>query len=205
MNGDVEMKVKCTLLAVISAFAALLCGCKNGVSYQNGMAAIKNANISLSYPNDWQTFTGDDVYEDMYKSLAGDYGSAEELKKAYEDSGERLVFKAKNSGGEVFALFSEVNKGETSARQLLSAAKDELVMNVNAAGYYAESSLEDKTWGGVSGVMLSVRASEKEGEPPFLEEREFCFEREKLVFSLKIHISGGFEKEAEGVDIVENN
>ncbi len=195
------MKVKYAFLALAPTIAALLCGCGSGLSYQSGLVTIKNANIDLSYPKDWETLSGDEVYGELYEALSEEYGSAEELKKMYEDNGERLLFKAKTPGGEASALFSEANRGDTTAKELLSAAKNALVMNVNSAGYHAESSLEEKTWGGVSGVMMSVGVSEKKGEPAMFEEREFCFERGELVYSLKIHIDSGYESEAEGVEI----
>ena len=195
------MSLKNAFFAVLCAAAMLLAGCGDTLTYKNGTADIKSAKISLSVPEDWTVTTGDGVYDELYKSLSDEYGSVRELKKSFEDDGERLLLNARSADGNVDALFSETEKGESGAEEILRAVHDTTIFDLRSSGFYTESSFEERTWGGVSGVMSVIKVSDKAGEPVFMEERQFCFEREGLIFSLQIHITGGFEQEADGIEI----
>lgn len=195
------MKLKNVFFAVLCAAAVLLAGCGDKTVYKNGIADIKNANITLSIPEDWTVATDDAVYDEMYKGLADEYGSVKELKKSFEDDGERLLLNAQSPDGNVAALFSEIEKGEPGAADILRAVHDTTIFDLRSSGFYTEGSFEEYTWGGVSGVLSVIKVSDSEGEPAFMEERGFCFERENMIFSLQIHIAGGFEQEADGIVI----
>lgn len=195
------MKLKNAFFAVISAFTVLLTGCGDKLTYKNGIADIKNANISLAIPEDWKVVTGDGVYDELYRQLSDEYGSAKELKGSFEDGGERLLLNAQSPDGNVVALFSEFDKGEASASEILRAVHDTTVFDFRSSDFFTDGSFDEYEWGGVSGVMSIIKVSEKEGESVVLEEREFCFECGGLIFSLKIHIMGGFEQEADEIEI----
>ena len=195
------MKLKNVFFAVLCAAAVFLTGCGNKTVYKNGIADIKNANITLSIPEDWTVMTDDKAYDELYKGLSDEYGSVKELKKSYEDNGERLLLNAQSPDGNVVALFSELEKEESGAAEILRSVHDTTIFDLRSSGFYTKGSYEEYTWGGVSGVMSVIKVSDSEGEPVFMEEREFCFEHEDLIFSLQIHIMGGFEQEADGIVI----
>ena len=195
------MRLKTAFFAVLCAASVFLTGCGDKTVYQNGIADIKNANISISIPENWTVVTDDKVYDELYKGLSDEFSSAKELKKSFEDNGERLLLNAQSPDGNVVALFSETEKGESGAAEILRAVHDTTVFDLRSSGFYTESSFEEYTWGGASGVMSVIKVSEKDGAPAFMEEREFCFERDDMIFSLQIHITGGFEYEADSIEI----
>lgn len=197
------MKMKYALCAVIFA-AALLPGCKRGLVCENGVTVIENANITLSVPEDWRVTTGDAVYEEMYEAVSDEYGSVKELKSSFEDSGERLLLNARSADGAVGVLFSETDRGDVSAADVLRSVHDTSIFDFRSSGFFTESSFEEYDWGGVEGVLSDIKVSEEKGKPAVLEEKEFCFERGELAFSLKIHITGGSGQAADDVKLSAN-
>lgn len=199
------MKMKNALFAVICCAAALLAGCKKSLVCENGVAVVDSANMTLSLPEDWAVTTGDAVYDEMYEALSNEYGSAKELKSSFEDSGERLLLNARSSDGTVEVLLSETDKGEVSAEEVLRSVHDTTIFDFRSSGYFTQSSFEEYDWGGVAGVMSDIKVSEGQGEPVGLEEKEFVFERGDLMFSVKIHITGGYEQYADSIKITANS
>lgn len=199
------MKIKYALCAVVCAAAALLTGCKKGLVCENGVTVVDSANITLSVPEDWQVTTGDAIYDEMYEALSDEYSSVKELKSSFEDSGERLLLDAQSPDGAVGVLLSETDRGEVSAADVLRSVHDTSIFDFRSSGLFTQSSFEEYDWGGVLGVMSDIKVSEEEGKPVVLEEKEFCFERSELVFSLKIHITSGFDRAADNVKISSNS
>lgn len=195
------MKLKNVFFAALCAASVFLAGCGDKTVYKNGAAELKNAKITLSVPEDWTVTTDDEVYDELYKEFSDEYGSAKELKKSFEENGERLLLNAQSPDGNTAALFSQTEKEDASAAELLRVVHDTTVFDLRSSGLFTESSFEEFTWGGVSGVMSVIKVSDSEGAPVLAEEREFCFEREDAIFSLQIHIVGGFEHEADGIEI----
>lgn len=195
------MRLKNAFFAVICAAAVFLAGCGDKTEYKNGKANIKNAGITLSIPEDWTVTTGDKVYDVLYEELSDEYGSAKELKQSFEDNGERLLLNAQSPDGSVAALFSEIDKGEASVSDILRAVHDTTVFDYRSSDFFTEGSFDELNWGGVSGVMSVIKVFLNEGDEVAWEEREFCFERDDLIFSLQIHITGGHEHEADSIEV----
>lgn len=198
------MKIKYALCAVICAAAALLAGCKKGLVCENGVIVVDNANITLSVPEDWRVTTGDAVYDEMYEALSDEYDSVKELKSSFEDSGERLLLDAQSPDGAVGVLLSETDRTDVSAADVLRSVHDTSIFGFRSSGLFTESSFEEYDWGGVIGVMSDIKVSEKKDQSVVLEEKEFCFERGELIFSLKIHITSGFDQAADSIIISAN-
>lgn len=199
------MKVKNVLPACLCAAVMLLSGCGKDLVCENGVAVVKKADIKLCVPEDWQVTTGDKIYEEMYEALSDEHESVKELKSYIEDNGGgRLLLNAQSPSGAVGAVLSETDKGDVGVEELLRTVHDTTIFEFRSNNLFTNGSFEEYTWGGVSGVMSTIKISEKEGEPPILEEREFCFERGSLIFSLKIHITAGYESEADGIEIKPN-
>lgn len=195
------MKIKYILAAFVCAASALFSGCGKNVVYKNGIAAIENAHITLSVPENWTTLTGDDVYDELYKQLSDEYGSVKELKKSFEDNGEQLLLNSQSPDGGVIVMLSETERGESDAERTLRAVHDTTIFDLRSSGFFTEGEFKEYTWGGVSGMLSRIMVSDAEGEPPAFEEREFCFERNEMLYSLKIHILNGFENELESIEL----
>lgn len=197
------MKTKKIVFVLLCAVICLFTGCGKELVCKNGVAVINKSNVKLTFPETWAVTEGDDIYGEMYNEMSDEYGSAEELKNAYENNGERLLLKICSPDGGMFALLSEINKGETTPRELLEAVRVSSEDGLQAAGYSTDSKIEDTDWGGISGVMSSIKVYEDK-DKALLEEREFCFERGELIYSLKMHIYGGYENEADEIKLSVN-
>lgn len=199
------MKLKNVLSACLCGAVVLLSGCGKDVVCENGVAVVKKADIKLCVPEDWRVTTGDEIYKEMYEALSDEHESVKELKNYIEDNGGgRLLLFAKSPSGAVGAVLSETDKGEVGAEELLRTVHDTTIFEFRSNGLFTSGSFEEYTWGGVSGAMSIIKICEKEGEPPILEEREFCFERGDVIFSLKIQITAGNESEADAIEIGQN-
>ena len=198
------MKLKIAFFALLCAATVLLTGCGGDVVYKNGIADIKNANITISFPEDWTVVVGGDVYSELLNTLDYESVSADTMKAIYESGGARLLLVSRSPDENVFAMFTQGhNEGGKSAEDIVRAMRDDSVASFDSYDYFtvAESSLGEYTWGGVTGAMSVVRLAVKEDGSVFTEQRNFCFERDDTVFWLQIHISGGFEREADGIEI----
>ncbi|MDE6728780.1 MAG: hypothetical protein K2J80_12710, partial [Oscillospiraceae bacterium] len=164
------MKLKYVLLSWLCAAVMLLSGCGKDLVCENGIAVIKKANIKLCVPEDWSVTTGDDIYEEMYEALSGEYDSVKDLKSYIEDNGGgRLLLNAQSPDGAVGAVLSETDKGDIGAEELLRTVHDTTIFEFRSMDMFTKSSYEEYTWGGVSGVMSIIAVSEKEGDPAVLE------------------------------------
>ena len=174
-------------LLTICAAAALLCGCSAVTIDRDGTAVISEANVKISLPENWDIYTGSDIYEKTYSRTDGSYGSADEMKKALEENGERYIVYAVAPDESALALFSAQSPGDTfvSAEELARSTHNSTVFDFRANDFFTESSLTEETLGGVSGWLSDIKVFEKEGEPVLLEQREFLFESGENVYSLK--------------------
>lgn len=174
-------------LLIICAAALLLCGCSSVTVDKDGTAVIPEANVRLSLPDKWDIYTGGDIYEKTYSRTDGNYGSADEMKKALEENGERYIVYAVAPDESALALFSAQSSGDTSvsAEELARSTHNSTVFDFRANDFYTESSLTEETIGGVSGWLSDIKVFEKEGDPVLLEQREFLFESGENVYSLK--------------------
>lgn len=183
---------------VISVFlaAVVLCGCSDEKVTVNGnTATVGFAGVSLTFPEDWKMFTGDEIYDITYSRNPDGYESAHALKKGIEGSGERYIVYAEAPGEDALALLSSQplengENGEPTAEELARAVHDDTVFEYRLNGYYTESSLSEENTGGVSGRLSEIRVYEEYGGEALFEQREFTFERERTVFSLKIFSQG---------------
>lgn len=195
------MRLKKWLAAVLCVMVMTLAGCGKSVVYKNGIADIKKAHITVAVPHEWTTFTGGDIYEEMYANLPGEFGSVKELKSYYEDSGEDLLLYSLSPNGGVIVLLSGMERGESDAEKTLRAIHDTTIFDLRASGFHTKGEFGGYDWGGVSGVLSSIKVSESESGPEAAEEREFCFERGGTIYSLKMHITSGSEDDASRVEL----
>lgn len=185
------------LLSIIAAGLSLtLCGCSaDGAEVNGSSASVRSAGVSITFPEDWKIFTGDEIYDVTYSRNPGNFESAEALKKDIEGNGERYIVYAESPGEDALALLSSqplegsVNE-ELTAESLARGIHDDTVFEYRLSGYYTESSLSEETAGGVSGWQSVIRVYTEYGGEALSEQREFMFERNENVYSLRIFAQG---------------
>ena len=184
--------MKKRLLCAVLALTAVLSGCSAEKVAVNGNAAeVSAAGVSIGFPEDWKIFTGDEIYDVTYGRNPDVYASAEELKKDLEENGECYIVYAESPGEDALALFSSqsledsVNE-ELTVGSLARTTHDSTVFEYRVNGYYTESSLTEETMGGVSGWLSDITIFEERGSEALSEQREFMFEKDKTVYSLRV-------------------
>lgn len=178
------------------AAATLLCACSDvKVSVNDNTARVNSAGVSVTVPEDWKIFTGDAIYDITYSRSPDDYESADALKKDIEGSGERYIVYAESPEEDALALLSSqpledsVNES-LNAETLARAIHDDTIFDYRLNGYYTENSLSEEDMGGVSGWLSVIEVYEEYGGEVLSEQREFMFERQKNVYSLRVFAQG---------------
>lgn len=171
-----------------AAAAVLLCGCSAVTVDENGTAAVSEAKVSIAFPEEWNIYTGSDIYERTYSRTDGNYSSADEMEKALSESGERYIVYAESADESALALFSAQSPGDppVTAEELARSTHNSTVFDFRASEFYTESSLSEENLGGVSGWLSDIKVFAKQGEDILLEQKEFLFDGENNVYSLKI-------------------
>lgn len=194
------MRLKNLFFAAICAAAVLLTGCGDKTVYKNGIAEIKNANMTISFPDDWTVATDDDAYDEICEQIDLDGVSAKSLKAMYKSVGAKMLLSAHAPDNCVTVTFSQAEKGERSAEEMLRSVHDNNIFKYRSSDFVTESSFGEYEWGGVSGFMSVIKVFYGVGDPEYTTEgRQFYFERNGYVFSLAIDILGDSEQEAEGI------
>lgn len=199
--------MKKRLLCAVFALTALLSGCSaDKVTVNDNSVEVSSAGVSIGFPEDWKIFTGDDIYDVTYSRNPDDYASAEELKKDMEENGEHYIVYAESPGEDALALFSSQSlkdsaNEELTAGSLARTTHDSTVFEYRVNGYYTESSLTEETMGGVSGWLSDITIFEEQGAEALSEQREFMFEKDKTVFSLRIFTRGLVNEQTQKISI----
>lgn len=193
------MRFKYIFWALICAAAVFLTGCGDDLTYENGIVDIKNANLTITVPEDWTVGVNDDAYEVICQKVDA---SAKELKETYEDVGAQILLSARSADETVTVTFIRSDKGDVGAEEQLQRQHDNTVFNFRSLGFYTESSIEEYEWGGVSGWLSVISAYYEEGGTECITEgRQFYFERGDHVFSLVIESVGGGNSDSESIEI----
>lgn len=184
--------MKKRLLCAVFALTVMLSGCSSDKVAVNGNTAeVPSAGVSIGFPENWKIFTGDDIYDVTYSRNPDDYASAEALKKDLEENGEHYIVYAEAPDEDALALFSSQSlegsaNEELTVDSLVRTTHDSTVFEYRLNGYYTESSLTEETMGGVSGWLSDITIFEEQGSEALSEQREFMFEKDKTVYSLRI-------------------
>lgn len=193
-------RLKYAFFALICAMSVFLTGCGNKTTYKNGIADIKSANITVSFPEGWTVGVNDDAYGVISDKVNS--GNANEIKERYESVGAQMLLSAHSSDDSVTVTVIQSEKGDMSTEEKLQLQHDNTVYNFRSLGFFTESSVGEYEWGGVLGYLSVVRAFDKEGDTECITEgRQFYFERGELVFSLVIEFVGGSKEGADVIDI----
>lgn len=199
--------MKKRFLCAVVALTAMLSGCSaDKVSVNGNAAEVRSAGVSVGFPENWKIFTGDDIYDVTYSRNPDDYASAEELKKDLEENGERYIVYAEAPGEDALALFSSQSlegsaDEELTVDSLARTTHDSTVFEYRVNGYYTESSLTEETVDGVSGWLSDITIFEEQGSEALSEQREFMFEKDNTVYSLRIFTQGLVDEQEQKISI----
>ena len=195
-------KLKHAFLALICVMSVFLTGCGSKLTYKDGVADIKNADITVSIPEDWTVGVGEDAYNVIYDNVDLGEMSVKDLMEMYEEIGAQVLLSARSSDGSVTVTFTQVERDERSAEEVLRSQHDNTVFNLRSLGLFTESSLGEYEWGGVSGYLSVIRTFYEEGDAEsVMEGRQFYFERGDFIFSLVVESLGSDKNDADGIEI----
>lgn len=199
--------MKKRLLCAVFALTVTLSGCSSDKVTVNGNAVeVTAAGVSIGFPENWKIFTGDEIYDVTYSRNPDDYASAEELKKDLAENGECYIAYAEAPDEDALALFSSQSlegsaNEELTVGALARTTHDSTVFEYRVNGYYTESSLTEETMDGVSGWLSDITIFEAQGSEALSEQREFMFEKEKTVYSLRIFAQGLADEQIQKISI----
>lgn len=199
--------MKKRLLCAVLALTVMLSGCSSGKVVVNENAAeVSAAGVSIAFPVDWRIYTGDDIYEVTYSRSPDSYASADELKKNMEENGEHYIVYAEAPAEDALALFSSQSledsaNEELTVGSLARTTHDSTVFEYRVNGYYTESRLAEETIDGVNGWLSEISIFKEQGSEVLSEQREFMFEKNKTVYSLRIFVQGHINEQAQNVSL----
>lgn len=199
--------MKKRLLCVVLALTVMLSGCSSGKVVVNENAAeVSAAGVSIAFPVEWRIYTGDDIYEVTYSRSPDSYASADELKKDMEENGEHYIVYAEAPAEDALALFSSQSledsaNEELTVGSLARTTHDSTVFEYRVNGYYTESRLAEETIDGVNGWLSEISIFKEQGSEVLSEQREFMFEKNKTVYSLRIFVQGHINEQAQNVSL----
>ncbi len=199
--------MKKRLLCAVLALTVMLSGCSSGKVVVNENAAeVSAAGVSIAFPVEWRIYTGDDIYEVTYSRSPDSYASADELKKDMEENGEHYIVYAEATAEDALALFSSQSledsaNEELTVGSLARTTHDSTVFEYRVNGYYTESRLAEETIDGVNGWLSEISIFKEQGSEVLSEQREFMFEKNKTVYSLRIFVQGHINEQAQNVSL----
>ena len=192
---------------MVLALTVMLSGCSSGKVVVNENAAeVSAAGVSIAFPVEWRIYTGDDIYEVTYSRSPDSYASADELKKDMEENGEHYIVYAEAPAEDALALFSSQSledsaNEELTVGSLARTTHDSTVFEYRVNGYYTESRLAEETIDGVNGWLSEISIFKEQGSEVLSEQREFMFEKNKTVYSLRIFVQGHINEQAQNVSL----
>lgn len=149
---------KCFALAAAAVLAAG-CSAEADVRVEENAAVIDAAGLRLDIPDGWSVMTGNDIYNEIYPKYSDGFGSAEELRGAVEEAGERyIVYAAPEDGSAVLlAAAQEISGGNErpALEKLARSLHDGTLFEYQAGGYRTGSNsvFEQTELAGHDGIL----------------------------------------------------
>ena len=190
---------------LIAAAAAIiltagLCGCSGSsgavgavISEQENDSVVTAAGLSLTIPQEWEVYAGEDVYKVLFENSGAGFDSADDLKESYNSAGISYLMYAANSDQTAFMTFTAMKITTDEAGQRSTAEEfarsnhDTGVISYQANGFpISGSSFTAETLGGKSGWLSKYEVFSDEDEPQLIMgQAEFIFEQDGCFYSLQ--------------------
>ncbi len=182
--------------ALILAGVILMSGCEKESAHMDGNAVIiESAELRLNIPEGWSAMTGKDIYKEIYPQYSDEFDSAEDMKNALEEMGERYIAYAvsEDSAALLVVTVQEMDGGTEERPDLEGLARtvhNDTLFDYLASGYRTGSNsvFELTEIGGREGWLsfFELYMSEEE-EPRFeLAQEMFMFELDGDVYSFQL-------------------
>ncbi len=193
---------------IISALAALalLTGCNNSaVTAEGNSVTINEIKLSVSFPDGWEVFGGDEVYAEVYKSYSDTFTSADNMKTALNETGlEYLVYGSTRDLKSLVTISVQdmtVDADESyelTTEEYARSAHDNTIFSYQASGYkIQDGSFSEKTYGGKSGYLSTMEIiSADEAQQLVIGMWEFTFENKNDVYTVSLCYSDADGKAA---------
>lgn len=156
---------------------------------------VYSCGMSVPFGEDWSVYTGSSVYQQLLED-GGESGSADDLRKSYEDNGTACLLYAVNSDkSAVMSLTTvEITTDETTGERLTAEDyarnnHDTAVFTYQASGFTVRnSSFGEEEIGGKSGYLSHYElCTDEEASVLLLGQTEFIFELDGKLCSLQAY------------------
>lgn len=205
--------MKKTIIPLILC-AALLSGCAGApaVTAEGNKVTFNEMGTSALFPEGWTVYTGDALYEQIYRSYADSFSSAEEMKELLEESGlEYLAYGLSEDLGSIVTVSVQDMTADTAeeydstAEEYARTVHDSTVFSYQASGYrISGSGFSQETYGGNTGYLSRFEAISTDEEQAFvIGMSEFMFEKGTDMYSIQIVYSAAEDK-AEALSVLES-
>lgn len=183
------------LCALALAGVILMSGCAKESARMDGNAVIIDlTELRLDIPEDWNAMTGDDVYKEIYPQYSNEFDSAEDMKTAFEEMGERYIAYAvsEDSSALLLAAVQDMTVGEErpTLEALARTLHNDTLFDYQASGYRTGSNsvFELTELGGREGWLSFFELYIPEEEEPVFEmaQEMFMFELNGDVYSFQL-------------------
>ena len=189
---------------LIAAAAAVIitlgiCGCSGNtpagavITTQGNISTATAAGLSITLPEGWEAYAGDDVYKIKFEKLGSDFDTADDLKQSYEKAGITCLLYA--SDPEQTALISltatEITTDDagqrSTAEEFARTNHDTGIFSYQASGLsISGSSFTAETIGGKSGWLSKYEVLTDSDQPKLIMgQAEFIFEQDNCFYSLQ--------------------
>lgn len=185
--------------AVVIALGATAC---SGSSTQSAVeshtesgSTVSACGLSVNFGEDWSVFTGDSVYKQLLEE-SGESGSADDLRKSYEDNGTACLLYAVNSDKSAVMSLTTVNitTDETTGERLTAEDyarnnHDTAIFTYQASGFTVRnSSFGEESLGGKAGFLSHYElCTDEEASELLMGQSEFIFELDGKLCSLQAY------------------
>ena len=156
---------------------------------------VSSCGISVPFGEDWTVYTGDSVYEQLPGDDDGS-GSADDLRKSYEDNGTACLLYAVNSDKSAVMSLTTVTitTDETTGERLTAedyarSNHDTAIFTYQASGFTTRnSSFGEETIGGKSGYLSHYElCTDEEASELLMGQSEFIYEMDGKFCSLQAY------------------
>ncbi len=143
--------------AIITAIALTACSGEvpsASVKNTDSSAEASTCGMNITFPEDWEVLTGDDIYEKIMEENDTGYTDAQELKEYFESSGNSYIIYAENSDktAQINITALKITADETTGEQLSLQEYAQTNHNDTLLGWQIDGYTLDNTGFGESSV-----------------------------------------------------
>ncbi|MBQ9946752.1 MAG: hypothetical protein IJO91_00045 [Oscillospiraceae bacterium] len=193
----------------------MLTGCAGNapaVTVENGRAELPAISAAVQFPEGWSIYTGDALYEQIYKSYSDSFSSPEEMQELLAESG--LTYLAYGCSADLDSIVN-ISVQDMSAdvseyydlttEEYAHTSHDSTIFSYQASGYKVnDSDFSEKTLGEHSGYLSRFEISSTDEQAQFvIGMSEFMFDHDGDVYTIQVCYSNEDSK-TEALSVLDN-